>query len=155
MNLLDYVSKTHVKTARFDYEGQELEFFYKDLTGTEGELVTEKLSGVMAMISKQKADANYLPSSNELKDMNLMRDFTLWLQLCNAAGENEFHDVEAMKAVIPVKILDLASKAIPKASIELAEKNSKNLSGLGGCSDSQTDKTPRSKVSLTTTATMS
>ena len=123
MNLLDYVSKTHVRTAKFDYEGEELEFFFKDLTGEEGELVTEKLSGVMGMISKQKADENYLPSSAELKDMNLMRDYTLWLQLCNEAGERSFKSLEEMKKVIPVKILDIASKAIPQASIEIAEKN--------------------------------
>ena len=152
MNLLDYVSKTHVKTAKFNYDGQELEFFYRDLTGAEGELVTEKLAGVMAMISKQKADVNYLPSSDELKDMNLMRDYTLWLQLCNEVGGRLFESVDMMKAIIPVKILDLATKAMPKTNVELAEKNSKNLTGSAGSSDSQTDKTPALKKSSTPTA---
>lgn len=151
INLLDYVSKIHVKTAKFEYDGQELEFFYKDLTGTEGELVTEKLSGVMVMVRKQKDDISYLPSSKELKDMNLMRDFTLWLQLCDENGVRSFDDVEKMKAVIPVKILDLASKAMPKTTIEIAEKNSKSLSGSDGCSDSQIDKTHQSKKSSKTT----
>ena len=149
INLLDYVSKIHVKTAKFNYDGQELEFFFKDLTGTEGELVTEKLSGVMRMVKNQKNDVDYLPSAKELKEMNLMRDFTLWLQLCDESGVRSFENVEKMKAVIPVKILDLASKAMPKTTHELAEKNLKNLSGSDGSSDSQIDKTPQLNESST------
>jgi len=154
INLLDYVSRTHVKTAIFNYEGQELEFFYKDLTGTEGELITEKLSDVMTMVKNQKSSKDYVPTSEDLKAMNNMRDLTLWLQLCDEDGKRSFDDVDAMKATIPVKILDLASKAMPQTTIETAEKNSKSLNGSAGFSDSQTGKTAQLKESSTNTASV-
>ena len=151
MNLLDYVSKTHVKTAKLNYDGQELEFYYKDLTGSEGEIITDKLGGLMAVISKQKKDDDYLPTSEELRDMNAMRDYTLFLQLCDESGVKCFETVEAMKEAVPAKLLDYVSKAMPKVNHEVAEKNSGNLNGSVGCSDSQTDKTVQLKTSSETT----
>ena len=153
MNLLDYVSTTHVKVAKLEYDGQDLEFFYKDLTGAEGEQVTDKIGSVLAMVAKQKKDAEYMPTGDELKDMNLMRDYTLWLQLCDQSGAKLFESIDDMKNKIPAKLLDIASKAIQKTvTTEEAEKNLKNLSGSGGYSDSQTDKTPALQTSSTPTA---
>jgi len=152
MNLLDYVSTTHVKVAKLEYDNQQLEFFYKDLTGAEGELVTDKIGSVLAMVSKQKKDVEYMPTGDELKDMNLMRDYTLYLQLCDQSGARLFESIDEMKNKIPAKLLDVASKAIQKTvTTEEAEKNLNSLSGSAGFSDSPTDKTPALATSSTTT----
>ena len=153
MNLLDYVSTTHVKIAKLEYDGQQLDFFYKDLTGAEGEQVTEKIGSVLAMVAKQKKDVEYMPTGDELKDMNLMRDYTLWLQICDQSGARLFETMDEMKNKIPAKLLDIASKAIQKTvTTEDAEKNLKSLSGSAGYSDLQTAKTPALATSSTPTA---
>lgn len=129
MNLLEYVSKTHVKVAKFEYDGQEFDFWYRDLTGAESEIVTGGMGGIMKMIKNQKQDADFMPTEEDLLSMNAQRDLTLWMQLCNEQGERSFPDVDAMKKVIPAKMLDLASKAISKLSPGEAEKNLENLNG--------------------------
>ncbi|MCW8960204.1 MAG: hypothetical protein OQK29_01490 [Ignavibacteriaceae bacterium] len=124
MNLLDYVSKSHVKTATVEYNGEKLDFFYRDITAAESELITEKVSGVLAFVEKQKKDAEKMPDGEEIKSMNDVRDLTLFYQICDQAGDKLFKSIEEMKAKIPVKLLDAAQKAIQKSiTTEQAEKN--------------------------------
>lgn len=153
MNILDYISKTHVKTATVEFNNQSINFFYKELNGTESEIVTEKIGGVLAFVNKQRANENYTPEGEELKSLNAMRDWTLFYQLCDAEGNRLFDTIEQMRDSIPVKLLDLASKGIQKSiTAEEAEKNSGNRTGYVGSSDSQTEKTPALKTSSTHTA---
>lgn len=147
MNLLDYVSTKHVKTAHLEYGGEKIEFYYRDLTGAEGELVSEKVANVMATVAKQKKDPDYVPTSEELKEVNLMRDYTIFLQACDEQGNAVFESVEQMKEKVPAKLLDAVSKAIQNVSVQEAEKNSKNLNGSAGYSDSQESAKPALQTS--------
>lgn len=155
MNILDYVSKSHVKTATVEIDGQSLDFFYKELTGEESEIITDKIAGVFSMMQKQKENQNYTPDGDEIKSINAMRDYTLFYQLCDADGNRLFESCEEMKKRMPVKLLDAAQRGIQKAiSQEDAEKNLKSRNGSAGYSDSQTDKIQASKTSLETTPPM-
>lgn len=154
MNLLDYVSTKHVKTADLEYDGQKIEFYYRDLTGAEGEKVSEKVANVMATVAKQKKDPDYVPTSDELKEVNLMRDYTIYLQACDEQGNPVFESVEDMKQKVPAKLLDLVSKAIQNVSVKEAEKNSPNLNGSAGYSDLPESEKPALKTSSKPTASV-
>lgn len=154
MNLLDYVSTTHVKTANLEYNGQQIEFYYRDLTGAEGEKVSEKVANVMATVAKQKKDPDYVPTSGELKEVNLMRDYTIFLQACDEQGNPVFESVDQMKEKVPAKLLDMVSKAIQNVSVKEAEKNSQSLNGSAGYSDLQEKEKPALQTSSKPTASV-
>ncbi len=124
MNILDYVSKSHVKTTTVEYNDEKLDFFYRDITAAESELITEKVSGVLSFVQKQKSEAGSMPDGDEIRSMNDVRDLTLFYQLCDEKGGKLFSDIKEMKAKIPVKLLDAAQKAIQKTlTTEDAAKN--------------------------------
>ena len=124
MNILDYVSKSHVKTTTVEYNDEKLDFFYRDITAAESELITEKVSGVLSFVQKQKSEAGSMPDGDEIRSMNDVRDLTLFYQLCDESGGKLFADIKEMKAKIPVKLLDAAQKAIQKTlTTEEAAKN--------------------------------
>ncbi len=108
----------------------------------------------MATVAKQKKDPHYVPTSDELKEVNLMRDYTIYLQACNPDGTPCFESVDDMKNKVPAKLLDIVSKSIQNVNIKQAEKNLPSLNGSAGYSDSQESAKPALNTSSKPTASV-